>query len=557
MKKLLFLFFIMPLLGLGQTQIHQQILGTPNNYYFETSIALSHDGNTVVISTPGLGAPSGASGYIEVYEISNDLWTPVSSAIHGGYNGDLFGESVALSSDGSIIAVGAPGSQYTQSYAGLVRVYKNENGTLTQLGSDVIGNNQIYSKFGSSVSLSDDGNTLAIGAIDAFPGGGIVSVYRLVNNDWTLIGQNINDLDTYYDANFGASVALSSDGSKIAIGATKGNFSEAGYVVVFENINDTWVQVGDLINGDSIGDQFGREISISSDGTIIAIGAPYNDDNQTASGHVKVFENINNTWTQIGNTIIGDNLQSNCGSGVALSSDGSILAIGSEGNWDPTPSTQGLIRIYKNINNDWIQVGNDIFGQSNASEFGASVGINQNGEKIVVGAPRYYDGTNLIGHVLTFSYASELALLEVVDDIFGNSNGDNISARQLNNIEGVSGAIDGVNYTTALQNATYADPYNPTAAEIQAVIDAVNDSLSLEENSLSVFKLYPNPAKNQFTIQFTTSLSLEKVTIYNTLGQEVLTSKNTIVDTSTLTSGSYIVEITTNNGKASKNLIIE
>ncbi len=81
--------------------------------------------------------------------------------------------------------------------------------------------------------------------------------------------------------------------------------------------------------------------------------------------------------------------------------------------------------------------------------------------------------------------------------------------------------------------------------------------LSTNNYTTSQFNLFPNPTKDQFTIQLNDTSVLSQVTIYNTLGQQVLTSEKSIVNTSKLTSGYYIVEVTASNGKASKKLIIE
>tara|TARA_R110002049_G_C8965100_1_gene547045 strand:- start:431 stop:691 length:261 start_codon:yes stop_codon:yes gene_type:complete len=85
----------------------------------------------------------------------------------------------------------------------------------------------------------------------------------------------------------------------------------------------------------------------------------------------------------------------------------------------------------------------------------------------------------------------------------------------------------------------------------------VNATLSINTADLFSFSLYPNPAKTQFTIQLENSNILENAKIYNNLGQLVLTSQRHVVNTSTLSSGLYFVEIETNKGKASKKLIIE
>ncbi len=68
--------------------------------------------------------------------------------------------------------------------------------------------------------------------------------------------------------------------------------------------------------------------------------------------------------------------------------------------------------------------------------------------------------------------ANEIAA--VAEDIAGNADGKPATASEINAIDGVSGAIDGVDYLTALQAGTFADRTNPTAVEIQTVIDAVN-----------------------------------------------------------------------------------
>jgi len=78
--------------------------------------------------------------------------------------------------------------------------------------------------------------------------------------------------------------------------------------------------------------------------------------------------------------------------------------------------------------------------------------------------------------------------------------------------------------------------------------------LSVEEVRLFNFNLNPNPVKNEFTIQLNNTTQLENVNIYNNLGQLILSSKETTIDSSKLTFGLYIVEIETTKGKDSKNI---
>src|SRR5690554_1387211 len=106
----------------------------------------------------------------------------------------------------------------------------------------------------------------------------------------------------------GYSVSLSSDGNIVAIGApyNTGNGIHSGHVRIYENASGTWTQIGDDIDGQAFGNQSGYSVSLSSDGTILAIGAPlYNGVNGTFSGHVRIYKNTSGIWTQIGNGIDG------------------------------------------------------------------------------------------------------------------------------------------------------------------------------------------------------------------------------------------------------------
>jgi hypothetical protein len=69
-------------------------------------------------------------------------------------------------------------------------------------------------------------------------------------------------------------------------------------------------------------------VSLSADGSILAIGAYLNDGNGSNSGHVRVYQNVAGTWTQIGVDINGEAASDYSGISVSLSADGSILAIG-------------------------------------------------------------------------------------------------------------------------------------------------------------------------------------------------------------------------------------
>ena len=298
------------------------------------------------------------------------------SDINGEAASDQSGYSVSMSSDGTIVAIGAPYNDGNGSNSGHVRVYEYSGSSWSQLGADI--NGEAASDIsGYSVSMSSDGTIVAIGSNFNDGNGsssGHVRVYQYSSGSWTQLGGDINgEAANDYSGN---SVSLSSDGTIVAIGATgnDGNGSNSGHVRVYEYSGSSWSQLGADINGDSSGDYSGRSVSLSSDGTIVAIGAPDNDGNGIYSGHVRVYEYSGSSWSQLGADINGDSSGDYSGYSVSLSSDGTIVAIGAPDN-DGNGIYSGHVRVYEYSGSSWSQLGNDIDGEAANDFSGRSVSI--------------------------------------------------------------------------------------------------------------------------------------------------------------------------------------
>tara|TARA_B110000208_G_scaffold30098_1_gene39570 strand:- start:170 stop:586 length:417 start_codon:yes stop_codon:yes gene_type:complete len=92
----------------------------------------------------------------------------------------------------------------------------------------------------------------------------------------------------------GISVSLSSDGRTVAIGAhfndgLNGSSNNSGHVRIYRYSVSSWTQLGADIYGDAAQDWSGRSVSLSSDGSTVAIGAYNNDGNGSNSGHVRIY----------------------------------------------------------------------------------------------------------------------------------------------------------------------------------------------------------------------------------------------------------------------------
>jgi hypothetical protein len=193
--------------------------------------------------------------------------------------------------------MGSPFNSGNGEFSGHVRVYQIDSAgsTWEQLGQDINGE-AAHDYFGWSVDISSDGRTLAIGAPGNFEENdrpGYVGVYYLESDDfgssWKQLGQDITgDAD---GDEFGWSVSLSGDGNTLAVGAdtNDGNGVYSGHVRVYRLSYNLWNQFGNDIDGKASFDFSGSATSLSADGNTVAIGSEGNDDNGSQTGHVRIF----------------------------------------------------------------------------------------------------------------------------------------------------------------------------------------------------------------------------------------------------------------------------
>ena len=273
-----------------------------------------------------------------------------------------------------------------------------------QVGDYIYGESS-GDRSGFNVSINSLGNIVAIGARNNQGGNGVSSGHVRVyswdknNNSWIQLGQDI-DGEAANDW-FGFSVSLNSNGNILAVGANKndGNGSNSGHARVFEfdNNSNNWNQLGLDIDGEAKNDLSGRKVSLNNIGNIVAVSAHENN-----NGYVKIYKWNVNTWIQMGSNIIGENNGDNFGWSLSLNSDGNRIAIGARYNG----SNVGHARIfeYNEINNNWTQLGNDIDGEDTFNDFGSSISLNGIGDIVSIGAIYNDGGGNESGHVRVFKW---------------------------------------------------------------------------------------------------------------------------------------------------------
>ena len=392
-------------------QIGNEINSEAENDSSGRSVSLSSDGSVVAIGAPNNDGNGNNNGHVRVFEINSGIWEQIGDNIDGEAENDSSGYSVSLSFDGTIVAIGTPFNDGNGTSAGHVRVFKNNAGTWEQIGNDIDGEAADDSS-GESISLSADGSIVAIGAPFNDGNGNSAGHARVFKNNagtWEQIG---NDIDGEASGDLsGWSVSLSSDGSVLAVGAQSndGNGSSSGHVRIFKNNAGTWEQIGDDIDGEANGDSFGESISLSSDGLVLAVGARGNDGNGMSSGHIRVFKNNLGTWEQIGADIDGEAAFDQSGWSVSLNSDGTVVANSAIWN-DPSGTNSGHVRVFRNNSGAWEQIGDDIDGKATGDQFGWSVSLSSDGSEVAIGSANS-------GDVKVFQNEATLSSFEITQEL--------------------------------------------------------------------------------------------------------------------------------------------
>eukprot|EP00559_Dactyliosolen_fragilissimus_P007542 CAMPEP_0184871604 /NCGR_PEP_ID=MMETSP0580-20130426/40817_1 /TAXON_ID=1118495 /ORGANISM="Dactyliosolen fragilissimus" /LENGTH=630 /DNA_ID=CAMNT_0027374289 /DNA_START=220 /DNA_END=2112 /DNA_ORIENTATION=+ len=381
------------------TQLGSDINGDAYNDLFGYSVSISNDGNIVAIGVVSMDSNGLHSGSVKVYKIVSNAWTQLGSDIDGEAASDESGMSVSLSADGGTVAIGATGNDGNGYNSGHVRVYKIDADEWTQLGSDIDGE-AAGDKSGMSVSLSADGETVAIGSKyngDVGLNSGHVRVYKILADAWTQLGSDINGAVSGEQS--GGSVSISANGGTVAIGAeySDGNGRNSGHVRVYKIVADVWTQLGSDIDGET-NDRSGKSVSISADGETVAIGAYNSHGNGYYNGQVRVYKIVADEWTQLGSDIDGEASCDSSGKSVSISADGETVAIGATHN-DGNGSNSGHVRVYKIVSDAWTQLGSDIDGAVPGDESGNSVSISADGKTVAIGAAENDINGHNSGHV--------------------------------------------------------------------------------------------------------------------------------------------------------------
>jgi hypothetical protein len=292
---------------------------------FGQSVALSADGSTALVGSPQDAIPIGAAW---VFVRSGSTWTQQAKLI-GSKPGptvqDGLGISVALSGDGNTALVGAENYNDT---VGAAFAYRRTGSSWSRFGKILTGALEVgKGQFGTSVALSADGTTAAIGAPGDAESTGAVWIYAFGKTGWTTQSPKLTSGSAAAPQNFGCSAALSAKGETALVGACRDG-SGAGAAYVFTRAGTTWKATPAKLApaGETGLGLFGSSVALSAAGTTALVGAPFD---ATGTGRAWTFRRSGSAWKQ------GTRLSASAptgasafGWGVGLTGDGKTALVG-------------------------------------------------------------------------------------------------------------------------------------------------------------------------------------------------------------------------------------
>ena len=359
------------------------------------AVSFNETGNRVAVGTPSLGSGLDNTGVVRIYEWNNTDWVQMGSDLEADLGTRKFGNSVSLNHEGNRVIIGAYSSGTAGNWVpvGLVKVYEWSGSEWNQLGSSITSATSVVREFGFDVSCDSSGNRFVTSIEQTGntddptwkASGGQIEVFDWNGETWNQVGSAITGDFTYL--RLGHSVAMASNGNRFVAGVN-GYDSDPVDARVYEWNGSDWSQVGSGISTDTPKQGMEQSVDINNAGDRIIIGDhDATPDIVNQRGTIRVYQLTDNSWVQMGSTIVGTSrphhahsqgIGNDLGQDVSMNTTGDRIAVTRQGD--------NSVVIYDWNGTSWLQAHNltqeiTITGTG----FGSCVDLNGLGNRVAVG----------------------------------------------------------------------------------------------------------------------------------------------------------------------------
>jgi hypothetical protein len=345
----------------GTSWTYQSKVKAPDaaqNDNFGQSVSISGDGSYAIAGTPGGDDNGFDSGCAYIFSRSGTSWSYQSKiAAPGPGPGDRFGNGVSISGDGAYAIVGAAGDDEVIIDCGSVYIFSRSGSTWSFQQKILAPDRGTNSYFGQSVAISSDGSYALVGSSGFDRPGqpindnvGAAYVFSRSGTSWTFQSK-ITAPDPGPSDYFGVSVSISGDGAYALMGANRGDEGapDSGCAYIFSRSGTSWTFQQKIAAPDpGPQDYFGVSVSISGDGAYALMGAAGGDEGAPQSGAAYIFSRSGTSWSYHSKITAPDpGPQDYFGNSVSISVSGNeYYAIAGVQQDDVTYSDQGSAYIY-------------------------------------------------------------------------------------------------------------------------------------------------------------------------------------------------------------------
>jgi hypothetical protein len=307
--------------------------------------------------------------------------------------GDTFGASVSLSDDGNTVIVGADGEGTGGSGAGAAYIFTRSGTTWSQQAKLMASDAEAGDDFGDAVSISGDGNTVIVAADGEDTGGsgaGAAYIFTRSGTTWSQQAKLMAS-DKQSGDNFGKAVSISNNGNTVIVSANGEDtlYTNAGSAYIFTRSGTTWTQEAKIQASNAAnGVGFGDSVSISDDGNTSLVGASGEDTGGLNVGSVYIYTRSGTTWSQEAMIQASDKQSGDSfGKYVSISGDGNTVIVAAEGE-DTGADNAGAAYIFTRSGTTWSQQAKIQASDAEAGDNFGKPSISGDGNTVIVGAIR-------------------------------------------------------------------------------------------------------------------------------------------------------------------------